>query len=64
MVTAFTHDDFSRRLRELRDLGWRYKVEKRKEKGRIKTYYILENAKPWPADPEQSIGEMIKRKQK
>jgi hypothetical protein len=61
MVSAFTHDDFLRRLRELRDLGWRYRFEKRKEEGRIKTYYMLEHAEPWPADPEKSIGAKPKR---
>ena len=62
MVSAFTHDDFSRRLRELRDLGWRYRVQKRKEENRVRTYYILEQAKPWPDTPEKSIGERVKRK--
>ncbi len=41
-------EDWQKRLRELRILGWRIKPTKRKEQGRIVSYYELEHAEPWP----------------
>jgi HNH endonuclease len=41
-------DDWQKRMRELRELGWEYTFEKRKEGGRVKTYYILQHWEPWP----------------
>jgi 5-methylcytosine-specific restriction endonuclease McrA len=54
-VAAFTHEDWEKRMRELRELGWRYRVVRRKEKGRIHTYFILNHHEPWPADPAAAI---------
>jgi predicted transcriptional regulator len=42
-------EDWHRRLRELRDLGWDYSVTKRKEGGRIVSYYRLTIDGGWPA---------------
>jgi 5-methylcytosine-specific restriction endonuclease McrA len=42
-------DDWHRRLRELRDLGWEFEVRKRKEGGRIVSYYVLLRDGGWPA---------------
>jgi 5-methylcytosine-specific restriction endonuclease McrA len=41
-------EDWQRRLRELRDLGWDYEVTKRKENGRIVASYTLTKDGGWP----------------
>ncbi|MDC0712084.1 HNH endonuclease [Stigmatella sp. ncwal1] len=41
-------EDWHRRLRELRDLGWDYEVTKRKEGNRFVTYYRLTKDGGWP----------------
>ena len=41
--------DWSRRLRDLRDIGWDYEVHKRKEGGRVVSYYVLTKDGGWPA---------------
>jgi 5-methylcytosine-specific restriction endonuclease McrA/predicted transcriptional regulator len=41
-------EDWHRRLRELRDLGWDYEVTKRKEGNRIVSYYRLTKDGGWP----------------
>lgn len=41
-------EDWQKRLRELRLLGWKIKSSKRKEQGRVVAYYELEEAQPWP----------------
>ena len=59
-------DDWQKRLRELREIGWRYRFEKRKEGNRFKTYYILEHFEPWPEGSISSairIAEETKRQQ-
>lgn len=50
-VVASMHqyqEDWQRRMRELRELGWDYKTIKRKEKGRIRSYYRLTAFTNWP----------------
>lgn len=42
-------DDWQKRMRELRVLGWNYKTIKRKENGRMVSYYRLTASAPWPA---------------
>ena len=54
-IVAYTHDDFEKRLRELRELGWKYHVEKRKEGSRMRTYFVLDKWRPWPPDPAVAI---------
>jgi 5-methylcytosine-specific restriction endonuclease McrA len=44
-------EDWHRRLRELRELGWDYEVKKRKENGRIVSFYILTKDGDWPDGP-------------
>ncbi|MDO8617085.1 MAG: HNH endonuclease [Dehalococcoidia bacterium] len=63
-IVAFTHDDFEKRLRELREIGWRYRVEKRRESGRVRTFFVLEHWEPWPANPAAAIreGERAKKR--
>jgi 5-methylcytosine-specific restriction endonuclease McrA len=41
-------DDWKKRLRELRELGWQYSFNKKKEAKRFKTYFTLEHSEPWP----------------
>lgn len=53
-------EDWQRRLRELRELGWQYSYKKRKEKGRVRTYFYLEHHEPWP---EGNIKAEIRRRE-
>ncbi|HEX4774941.1 MAG TPA: HNH endonuclease [Candidatus Saccharimonadales bacterium] len=41
-------DDWQKRMRELRELGWEYSFIKKKEDNRFKTYFVLEHFEPWP----------------
>ncbi len=41
-------DDWQKRMRELRVLGWNYSYEKKKEGTRFKTYFSLKHFEPWP----------------
>jgi 5-methylcytosine-specific restriction endonuclease McrA len=50
-------EDWHRRLRELRDLGWDYEVRKRKEGRRIVSDYILTRDAGWP--PSGTIREAL-----
>lgn len=42
-------EDWQKRLRELRIIGWRIKSSRKREQGRVVSYYQLEHAEPWPA---------------
>jgi hypothetical protein len=35
-------------MRELRNLGWDYKILKKKEDGRVRSYYMLIKSAEWP----------------
>lgn len=50
--------DPTRRLRELRILGWDITVRKSKEGKRTLSYYTLEHAEPWP---DEGPGPVIRR---
>jgi hypothetical protein len=41
-------EDWQRRMRELRDLGWDYETRKSREEGRVRSYYRLTRWAPWP----------------
>ena len=41
-------DDWQKRLRELRTLGWIINVDKRKDGKRFVAYYAVEHYEPWP----------------
>lgn len=50
-VVASMHqyqEDWHRRVRELRELGWDYTTSRRKENGRVRTYYRLTAYAEWP----------------
>jgi 5-methylcytosine-specific restriction endonuclease McrA len=51
-------EDWQRRMRELRDLGWDYEIKKRRESGRVRSCYRLTQWTPWP---EGSIRAAINR---
>jgi 5-methylcytosine-specific restriction endonuclease McrA len=53
-------EDWQKRLRELRVLGWVISVSRRREEKRTRTYYRLDTAKPWPDD----IRAEIRRREK
>ena len=53
-------EDWQKRTRELRNLGWDYTTRKRKENGRIVTYYRLTIYQDWPAG---NIAAEIKRRE-
>ena len=57
-------EDWQRRMRDLRFLGWDYQHEKRYDEGpRVWTYYRLTNSAPWPENISQAIRhEGAKRK--
>ncbi len=45
-------DDWKKRIRELRYLGWDIKTFNRKlPGGRVSSFYRAAKSKPWPADP-------------
>ncbi len=49
-------EDYQRRLRDLRFLGWDYETSRRYHEGaRVKVYYRLVNAAPWPASIRAAI---------
>ena len=41
-------DDWQKRMRELRELGWRYTFQRSRKGGRVKTFYTLDHWEPWP----------------
>lgn len=56
-------DDWPKRTRELRYLGWKIKVIKRKnERGRVKAWYQLDESTPWPENPTLFIQEYERRR--
>ena len=63
-VVASMHqyqEDWQKRMRELRELGWDYDTIKRKENGRIRSYYRLTAFTDWP---NGNIAAEIKRREK
>ncbi len=42
-------DDWQKRMRELRELGWEYSFTKKKDGNRVRSSFILEKWSPWPA---------------
>jgi 5-methylcytosine-specific restriction endonuclease McrA len=54
-------EDWQKRLRELRVLGWKIEVSRRRENGRTRAYYQLVHAQPWPSG---NVREEIRRVEK
>jgi 5-methylcytosine-specific restriction endonuclease McrA len=61
-IVAYTHDDWEKRLRELREIGWEYHYIRREEKGHTRVYFILDHWEPWPENPAAAIHEAERRK--
>ena len=58
-------DDWPKRTRELRYLGWKITVIKRKnDRGRVKAWYRLDESKPWPGNPTLFIQEYERNRAK
>lgn len=41
-------DDWQKRMRELRELGWQYSYTKKRDGDRVRSFFILEHYEPWP----------------
>ena len=54
-------EDWQKRTRELRAIGWDFEVEKRREKGRVRSFYRLTKAAPWPPG---DIASEIRRRER
>lgn len=65
-IVASTKDyqeDWQRRLRDLRFLGWDYEFRKRYDEGaRVWTYYRLTKSPPWPENIQAAITAEEKRR--
>lgn len=62
-LVAHTHDDWQKRLRELRELGWQYRYSRRRDDlGRVRVEFILDHWEPWPADPAHAIRQAEQNK--
>ncbi|MCA2293012.1 HNH endonuclease [Mycobacterium avium] len=48
-------EDWQRRLRDLRYIGWDFAHKKQREGGRVRTYYRLVKSAPWPKNIQQAI---------
>lgn len=48
-------DDWQRRMRDLRYIGWDYAFRKVREGGRVRTYYVLTKSAPWPENITAAI---------
>jgi hypothetical protein len=54
-IVAYTHEDWEKRLRELRVLGWDYHTVRQTRDGRVRPDYVLDHWEPWPDDPAREI---------
>lgn len=58
LETVAMDDEWTRRIRELRDLGWEYRtVRIKKTNGRWSVSYSLISSREWPADIQAAIQE-------
>ena len=62
---AMDQEDWHKRLRELRYLGWVIQVSKKKTPdGRVRSSYTLIADTPWPADPTRWIRNFEKERER
>lgn len=54
-------EDWQKRLRELRTLGWTIKTSRRKEDGRTRAYYELVESREWP---EGLVRQELRRRER
>lgn len=58
-------EDYQRRIRDLRYLGWEYEQSRRYHEGaRVKVYYRLVRAEPWPGNIRAAIAAEEQRRKK
>lgn len=58
-------EDWQRRLRELRDLGWKIDIQRRYHEGaRVWVYYRATHWEPWPPDIRAAIKETEARRKR
>jgi len=50
-------DDWKKRTRDLRYLGWKFSTQRRKIDGKSRAFYTLHQFKPWPDNPTKVIQE-------
>lgn len=55
-------EDWHRRLRDLRYLGWEYTYKKKREGSRVRSYYRLVKFAPWPDDIAAVISAELNRR--
>ena len=49
-------DEWRKRLRELRYMGWKIKATRKKEaSGKVRSFYTLNHFEPWPDDPSRWV---------
>jgi 5-methylcytosine-specific restriction endonuclease McrA len=53
-------DDWQKRMRELRELGWDYSVSKKREGNKVKSAFTLVHFEPWP---EGSVRAAIRQRE-
>jgi 5-methylcytosine-specific restriction endonuclease McrA len=53
-------EDWQKRMRELRTLGWKIEYQRRREGNRVRTFYRATRVKPWP---KGSIRAEIRRRE-
>lgn len=56
-------EDWQRRMRDLKYIGWDYENKKRLENGRSRSYYRLKVSAPWPTDIAGAIKREYDRRQ-
>lgn len=63
IATVAMEDEWTRRLRELRDLGWKVKeVRVKGQRGANRFTYQVVESKPWPADIRKAIRDAAARR--
>jgi len=65
-AVAMDQEDWPKRTRDLRYLGWDITVEKKKNRqsGRIESFYVLKKFTEWPDDPSKTIREYERERAK
>lgn len=53
-------EDWQKRMRELRELGWEYSFTKKRLGNRVRSFFILEHYEPWP---EGSVSTAIRQRE-
>ena len=61
MGSVANQDDWKKRTRELRYLGWKIEATRQKqENGRVRSFYLLTEFTEWPENPTAWIREFEK----